>query len=143
MTKKRSKRLSTPRTTLALTGTAARVPALLDAASVLAVDYTQQWHRRHGSPKVPASGVIRRALEVYVRSLDSADPRSEVRATASACKALATEREAQTDALLRLHATDPDAPLPSFDEVLHGRAALAERKARHARLDALLAVVAP
>lgn len=134
------KRLHTPkpRTTVPLTGTFAKQLAALDSDSLLVIEYAQQWLRRHGSVKVPAAGVIRRALVLYVKHLAQAEGRAEVRATAQACKATTRPAAEHQLALLRLHAVPDEEPLPSFAVVRDGARVVAERAAAHQRIEQLL-----
>lgn len=132
-----------PRTSLPLTGTVHKHVALLDSDSALAVEYAQQWQRRHGSLKVPAGGIVRRALGLYVKHLAAAEGRTEVRATAQACKATTRPSEEHQLALLRLHAVPDEEPLPLFEVIRDGARVVAERFAFHRRLDELLGEDAP
>ena len=135
------------RTSVPLSGTLAKSQASLDSASVLAVAYAQAWLQCTGSPSVPLSGIVRRALGRYVDHLDSADPAIEVPAVARACKVLRTPDEDHTAALQRLHEATTEAggaqPLPPFEVIKDGAYAVAERKAMHARLEALLDATGP
>lgn len=134
------KRHHTPkaRTTVPLTGTLAKQLAPLDSDSLLVIEYAQQWLRRQGSAKVPAAGVIRRALHLYVRHLAQAEGKVEVRATAQACKAFERPADEHQLALLRLHAVPDEEPLPSFAVVRDGARVVAERAAAHQQLEQLL-----
>jgi hypothetical protein len=127
-----------PRTTLALTGTHHKLLAALDADSLLGIEHAQQWQRRQGALKVPAAGIVRRAIAVYIGHLARADGLAEVRATERACKASMRTEEDHRLALLRLHAADLSAPLPPFEVVRDGARVVAERKAMHERLNQLL-----
>lgn len=131
------------RSSLPLTGTQVKAQASLDLTSALAIEYAQEWHRRHKSPAVPLSGVVRRALQVYAQHLQKADAGWEVPAMARACKALNRGPADLVDALLRLHAADPAEPLPTLEEIRDGRQAVAERAAMFARLDAVFDQLAP
>jgi hypothetical protein len=126
------------RTALPLTGTVHKHVALLDADSVLAIEYAQQWQRRHGSLKVPAGGIVRRALHLYVKHLAAAEGRTEVRSTAQACKAFTRPSTEHQLTLLRLHAVPDEEPLPAFEVVRDGARAVAERAASHQRIEQLL-----
>ena len=128
-----------PRASVSLTGTHSKAQASLDSSSALAVAYAQAWCSRHGSAKVPASGVVRRALAVYVRHLQAAGASAEVPAVVRACKVLPAPQEAYEAALRRLAAVPAAAALPPFDVIRDGPAAVAERQALHARLDAIAA----
>lgn len=131
------------RSSLPLTGTQVKAQASLDLTSALAIEYAQEWHRRHKSPAVPLSGVVRRALQVYAQHLQKADAGQEVRAMAWACKVFNRDPADLVDALLRLHGADPAAPLPTLEEIRDGRQAVAERAAMFARLDATFDRLAP
>lgn len=140
MTKKRPPPAPYQRTTVPLTATIAKAQAHLDLRSVVALAYAQEAHRRAGRINVPAAGVIRRALSVYVQHLATVEPRSEFRATEAACKPLCHQEpeEAHSMALLRLYAGTDEEPLPSFEVVLDGPRVVAERAALHQRLETVL-----
>lgn len=128
------------RTSLPLAGTAAQRYAKLDSTSVLAADYAAEWLARQGSPTVPFSGVIRRALQVYLQHLKrTEDGPSEARAVARACKASSRPGEEHQAALARLAAVQKGQPLPAFEVIDLGpqaaaqRAQLLERIAAHSR----------
>jgi len=125
------------RTTLALTATHSTPQASLSYEADLALRYAGLWLRAAGSPKVPASGVIRRALEVYVRHLEAAHGPSEVRAVKSACVPLPPRPETQQMAELRLYACQPGEPLPPFSVVLRGPNAAREMAELTARAEAI------
>lgn len=135
---RRPKPPARPRTTVPLTGTISKLTALLDADTLLAIDYAQVWQLRHRSLKVPAAGIVRRALQVYVRHLSSAQGADEIPATERACKVLTRPPEELQAALLRLHGSDPAEPLPAFEVIRDGARVVAERRALHQRLESLL-----
>jgi hypothetical protein len=122
------KQQATPprRTTHALTGTDQYTRLLLDFPAQLAVLYAQTWLTRAGSLKVPSSGIVRRALALYVRHLEAQAQLGtiggpvEVRAVAQACKAFEVPSQAQHAALQRLADAPTDAQLPSFLSILQG-----------------------
>lgn len=106
------------RTTLALQGTYSKAHTQLSFEADLAVKYAAHWLAAAGSLKVPASGIIRRAVAVYAQHLATADQRSEVSAVRSACSVLPTGEEEQQMALLRLYACPPGEPLPPFKDIV-------------------------
>ena len=126
------------RTTQALTGSHAKVAAHLDFDSALAVEWARAVLSRGGTQSVHISGVIRRALMLYVRHLEQARPSDEYRAVGRVSKASAVPEEDARMADLRLHAVPPEEPMPSFQQVRYGRRELAERAAMHQRIDQLL-----
>jgi hypothetical protein len=118
--KKKVTRSVRPRATLALKGTTRTAGFHLDHSSDLAVAFAQAWLRREGSPKVPASGIVRRALALYLAHLEGPAAAEEVRAVERACKATSPDGICQGEAWKRLEALDAVQPLPPFSEVLHG-----------------------
>lgn len=120
---KRKKRHYTPRerTTLRLTGTVQSTQAALSHSTAFALPWAQAWLSRAGSKKVPTGGLIRRALEVYVRHLETCrDPRGEVLAVQRVCTALKPDEGAREAALQRLAAVPTGAPLPPHSDLLLG-----------------------
>jgi hypothetical protein len=105
-----------------LTGTFTKVNTLLSFESDLAVEYAQHWLKSAGSLHPPASGVIRRALVVYMHHLTTADRRDEVGAVRRACTASDIDADRQRMALLRLYACPPGEPLPPFRDILRSPA---------------------
>lgn len=113
------------RRTLPLSGTVARHTARLDLVSALAVSYAQTWLKDGpGSLGVTVhqSGVIRRALAVYMRHLEAvaAHPELETAAIRRSCKAMGATAGDQEAAFSRLAALNGRSELPSFRE-LFGR----------------------
>lgn len=110
----------------------------LDFKAALGADWVVKWVQLHGGLKTPLSGVIRRALEVYVKHLEQLPPEraiSEVCNVKSACHGtlpLPDEREA---AEARLQASSE--ALPPFDVVLLGQYRVDERNAVLERLSHL------
>jgi hypothetical protein len=129
--------LLTPRKTQQLTGTHAKVAASLDFDSVLALSWAQKALKEGGPQATHASGIVRRALQLYTRHLAGADLADEYRAVARASKAYSVPEQDQRAADARLQAE----PLRSFAEVRYGARELAERAALHARLDAIADVL--
>jgi len=85
-----------------------------------------------------ASGVVRRALAVYMQHLaDLADPAAEVRAAYAACAVSPTSPEAQEAAWKRLETHQSGQPLPPFVDVLRGTRWAAELAAVVDQADAL------
>lgn len=140
MTKKTTWRPpSAPRTTVPLGRTVATTEASLDHSAHMGIAYAQAWLARHGSKKVPSSGVIRRAVACYLTYLTdpSTDPRSEVNQVARACDGDSADEGAQQEAWGRLQQTPKDAPLPPWREVSLGPQRLAELDALEASSEAL------
>lgn len=140
MTKKTTWRPpAAPRTTVPLGRTVATTEASLDHSAHLGIAYAQAWLARHGSKKVPSSGVLRRAVACYLLHLSdpATDPRSEVNEVARACDGHIADAEAQQEAWERLQQAPKDAPLPPWLEVSIGPQRLAELDALEARSDAL------
>lgn len=109
------------RTTVPLTGTSRRTPLQLDHASDLALACALERLRRAGALKVPASGVVRRAIQFYAGHLEAAeDPASEFRAVSSACRALTPDADDRQRAWERLQAVPGGEPLPPYRELLRG-----------------------
>lgn len=127
-----------PRTTQRLTGTHAKVTAHLDFESLLAIEWTRRVLRQGGPQAVHISGVVRRALQVYVHHLARRGAREEYRAVERASAAREVSEEDQRMAELRLLAVPEGVPVPSFEVVRDGAQVVAERRAFHERLDQLL-----
>lgn len=106
------------RTTLALTGTSSKAHTFLHFEGELVLKYASLWLTNAGSPRPPASGILRRALAVYSEHLRTADEASEVRAVRRACSVLPTQPDAQQMALLRLYGFAPGERLPAFKDIL-------------------------
>lgn len=130
------------RTTLPLTGTVTRTTAQLDHASDVALAYAQAWLAGNGSLKVPASGVMRRAVRLYVAHLEHADAESEVREIERACKTSKPDVGGQNAAWDRLQSLDPAQPLPPYTEVLHGPASASLVATVNARAEELFNQIA-
>jgi hypothetical protein len=126
------------RTTQALTGSHAKVAAHLDFDSALAIEWARAALRRGGTESVHISGVIRRALALYVKHVEQSDPRAEHRAVGRVSKAAEVPEEDARMAELRLRAVPPEEPLPSFQQVRYGPQELARRAAMHQRIENLL-----
>lgn len=105
-----------------ITGTVRETKASLDFNSALALDYSVAWLANAGANKVPASGVLRRALALYVHHLNQSDtdPEAEVRAVRSAASARRTDAPEQESARKRLSEAQAGSPFPSFWDVLSG-----------------------
>lgn len=113
------------RTTLALRGTVAACTAQLDFPSTFAIGWARQWLRSGpGAMGVDplASGVIRRALQVYVRHLEdpTTDPQQEACAVRLACSASTVDADAREGAWKRLEAHEAGEPMPIYLDALHG-----------------------
>ena len=125
------------RTTLALTGTHAETKAYLAFDSCLGLRYAELWLTQAGSLKAPASGIVRRALSVYMDHLATAKASEEVAAVRRACNVLPTSEEDQKVALLRLYACAPGDRLPPFLDVVRSPKRAQEMVDITARADAL------
>jgi hypothetical protein len=127
-----------------LTGTTQAVKAYLDHRSALGAAFAQVWFRRAGSPKVPVSGVIRRALAVYLCHLErpDVDPAAEVRAARSACVVSNPDEDTRAAAWRRmeLHAQGNN-PLPTFRDVLYGPQEASSWASFEGRVDELVAEI--
>lgn len=140
MTKARRRPPPPPRTTLPLTGTTRLAGFHLDHSSELAVAYAQAWLQRAGGLKVPASGVVRIALQRYVAHLEGLDDRtSETREAHRACRATTLDDATRDAAWKRMHDLEHDHPLPPFPEVLYGPHYARDLAAFEDRVDALAA----
>ena len=144
MIKKQRHWLPPVRTTVPLTGTVAKTHVSLDHASVLGIAYAQAWLLRNGSKKVPPSGVIRRALSLYLAHLDSPDtsPRDEVAAVRNGCQSFTPDDEARKAALERLQQANSTGELPPWRDVLYGPQWRSERAALDARVDEHMRAIA-
>ena len=133
------------RTTLALKGTTARTSAQLDHRAAVALAWASRWLTAASGLSVPASGVLRRALALYVHHLEqsSTDKDKEVRAVRLACAATLADKDDQQAAVQRLEATPAGAmPLP-YLEVLHGPGAAARAAVLTEQAEALAAQCMP
>lgn len=137
MTKKRFTPGPQPRTTLSLTGTHKQQRFGLDYWSVLGLEYAGIWLVAAGSLTPPEGGIVRRALQVYLRHLAEADPQAEAIAVRHACKAQEVTLEEQRLAQMRMYSN----PLPVFADVIRSPARAAEAEAFSARFEALLGQV--
>ncbi len=127
-----------------LTGTTAAAKAHLDFSSELSIEYAQHWLHLAGGQKVPASGVIRRALAVYMRHLADAntEPRHEFSATRAACHSSPIPGADQQQARERLEAIAGPLPLPPFANFLAGYDVAAAAAETNRRADELFNHVA-
>jgi hypothetical protein len=137
MTFKRSKSPSRPRTTVPLTGTFSKAHTLLSFETDLAIEYAQCWLKSASSLHTPASGVIRRALVVYMAHLATAEKGPEVAAVRRACTALDIDDGRRRMALLRLHTTPPGEPLPDFRDILRSPAEARQMAEFNAKAEAI------
>lgn len=129
------------RTTVPIRSTYSRPTVLLDFAADLATRYAQQWHIRAGRLKVPVSGVMRRALAVYMRHLNhpDTDHKEEFRDMQRACNAPPVDDTDQQQVLARLQtALDGGNPLPHFRDILDGPESRARIAAINANVEALV-----
>lgn len=102
----------------------------LDFKSALGAEWVAKWVQLHGGLKVPLSGVIRRALEVYMKHLEQLPPEraaGEVQGVKYACQGTRTPPDEQEAAEARLEASSE--VLPSFAVVLLGPYEVAARAA--------------
>lgn len=110
------------RTTYVLNGTASTSEVKLDFKSRLALAWIERWIAEQQGLKAPMSGVIRHALQVYVRHLESlpadAAPNA-LQGLKSACSALSPSPDERKAARARLEASG--APLPPFEVILKGQ----------------------
>lgn len=130
MSNKRTHGPAYERQTYLLQGAHSSNPAKLDFGSHLRLHWAARWVQLHGGLKTPLSGVIRRALEVYVKHLEQLPPEkdtSEVRNVKSACHGTHTPTDEQEAAEARLEAAAQ--VLPPFDTVLLGTHQVAARAA--------------
>lgn len=133
------------RTTLALKGTTFRTSAQLDHRAAVALAWASRWLTAASGLSVPASGVLRRALALYVHHLEQlgSDKAEEVRAVRLACSSTLTDKDHQQAAMQCLEATPAGAmPLP-FLEVLHGPGAAARAAALTEQAESLAAQCMP
>ncbi|GAB3491195.1 hypothetical protein GCM10027399_09040 [Curvibacter fontanus] len=124
------------RQTYHLQGSHSSNPAKLDYGSHLRAHWAAKWVQLQGSLKTPLSGIIRRALQVYVAHLEQLPPdmaTSEVRSVKTACHGTHTPPDEQEAAEARLGASS--GVLPPFDVVLLGAYQVAARTALHKHLE--------
>jgi hypothetical protein len=133
------------RTTLALKGTTFRTSAQLDHRATVALQWSYRWLSAAGGLKVPASGVVRRALALYVHHLaqPGTDQAEEVRAVRQACAALLPDKDTQQAAMQRLEAMPAGTMPPPYLEVLHGPGETARMVALTETAEALAAQCMP
>lgn len=128
------------RTTTPLTSTVFKFQASLDFTSSLALSYAERWLIHAGGLQVPASGVIRRALALYVQHLnkDTTAALEEFKSVQRACRVSSTPQEDQEAALQRMDGLTHTEPLPRFEEVLHGPRWASDMAASQARYEQLI-----
>jgi hypothetical protein len=131
------------RRTARLTGSIARTEAKLDLAAQLGIAYGQKWLEQaqgQSALAVPASGVIRRALQVYMGHLNAAstDPAEEARAALRCCNATPADEETRRSAFARLDAVTEGQPLPAFGNVLWDPGLVAAMTGLDARVEELV-----
>jgi hypothetical protein len=142
MTKRKFAYAPKPRSTVPLRGTTARIELKLDHASDLSLEWARRFIRR-GPPAMEvdplASGIVRRALRVYIEHLQRADldPAQEAREVRSACSAISPDTERRLAAWNRLEAHQQGQPFPSFRDVLTEPRDAIDWDAFHDRVDAL------
>lgn len=124
------------RTTVPLRTSARKLPVNLSFEADLALQYAIVWLHRAGRLKVPAAGVIRRALIVYANHLGTANEAAEFRAAHSACTALSVLEEDQQGPLLRLYGADEALPLPPYAVIARGPHAAREAAELEQRVEA-------
>lgn len=117
--------MNTIRKTVPLTGSSSPVKAELDAHSHFRLQYAQAFLQAAGSQLVRPSGVIRRALEVYLAHLATLeDPRDEFRRATSASRGSFMDAEAREEAAERFKAAHKAAtegtPPGNFSALLLG-----------------------
>lgn len=120
---KRPSTPSRPRTTVPLKGNFSHPPAHLSFDADLALKYAALWLHRKGRLKVPASGIVRRALLVYAQHLATAHGPAEFNAVRTETSTFPTSEDDQRMALLRLYAPQANEALPPFNEVRRSAAA--------------------
>lgn len=112
------------RTTVPLLASVGKVTFHPNHEASLALAYAQAWVLRTGIPKVPPSGVIRRALRHYADHLSSltttADREHEARMLRRATQSIPVDECRKRSAWDRLSSVAPDQPLPTFHEVHAG-----------------------
>jgi len=133
------------RTTTPLTSTVSKFQASLDFTSSLALSYAERWLIHAGGLQVPASGVVRRALALYVQHLnkDTTAALEEFKSVQRACRVSSTPQEDQEAALQRLNSVQAPEPLPAFLDVLRGPQWASERDAMDARGAQLIEAALP
>lgn len=111
-----------PRKVHLLQNTYSQNNAKLDFRSHLFLKWTDKWVTAAGGIKSPHSGLIRRALSVYSKHLESLPPSEaprELRSIKAACTGTSTPPDEQDAAEARLGACS--SPLPAFEVVLLGQ----------------------
>ena len=110
-----------------------------DFRSALSADWAAKWISLHGGLKTPLSGLVRRALAVYVTHLYQLPADTvlhELRSVAWACSGTGADQQEQEAAVARLDAFT-GTELPPLDTFLHAPHVLAERAVHMARLAVL------
>ena len=98
-------------------------PARLDFKAHLALEWAQRWVALQGGLKAPSSGLIRRALYLYVNHLENLEPelvRLELMQVKTACSGMYLDAEEQSLATARMEATE--GPLEPFPSGIEGNA---------------------
>ena len=124
----------TPRTTLPMTGAHKSHRSNLDYWSVLGLEYAGIWLVAAGSLIPTEGGIVRRALQIYVKHLADADPADETIALRRVCKASQVTHADQQQAQMRMYSN----PLPLFADVVRSPTRAAEAEAFDARVATLL-----
>lgn len=141
---KRKQRHYAPRDrlTVSLTGTVRTTEAGLDHSSAFAMEWALAWLSRAGSKKLPKGGLIRRALAVYVRHLETCqNSAEEVRAITRACSSLRPDKADQAAAWQRLESCPSAEPLPGFLDLLQGPDRI-DMDALDARVESVIQAIA-
>lgn len=111
---------SRPRSTLCLRGTIRSTEVKADHHTDLGLAYASEWLTRAGSLRPSSSAIVRRAVAVYLRHLETVDPGHEVRDVRLASDSIKPDEEDREAALKRLHDADKGQPLPPFRDILLG-----------------------
>lgn len=143
MTKKTRTHPPRPRTTLPLRGTTSTPKLQLDHRSDLALEWARAWLKTGpGALGVDPllSGVVRRALAVYVDHLQRPElnPEQEARAVRSVCSVSKPDEEDRQADWKRLEDHRPGQAFPTFSSVLHGPHTATEWAAFNSRVDDLV-----
>lgn len=115
-----------PRKMYVLQGTHNANNASLDFRSHLTLRWADKWVVAAGGLRAPHSGLIRRALALYSKHLESLSPSEavgELQSIKAACMGTHTPRDEQDAAIARFKAVDVTAGLPlvPFEVVLRGQ----------------------
>lgn len=142
MTKSQTHWTPRDRRTVTLRATTSTVRAQLDFPSALAVTYARQWLQAGPAQMgvdVLSSGIIRRALAVYMAHLNGPgiDPEVEARAVRSCCSSSLPDAQDRQAASERLEGHQKGHPMPTYLDVLHGPHKAAECVALTDRAEAL------